>query len=140
MFGDDEGYWLLGDVFMRGWYNIHDHTTDGGRMGFVPFSGSSKTAPEEKTSDPTTSGPEAGGSNVDLNAYDIFTICLTIVTAILSVVAWCLVGPGGSLASKQQGSLSVVHNGRPTLLSPGAHIVDMETASEGASLQLVFLH
>ena len=23
---DDGGYWLLGDVFMRGWYNIHDYT------------------------------------------------------------------------------------------------------------------
>ena len=37
----DDGYWLLGDAFMRSWYNIHDHTN--GRMGFVPFTGSNKT-------------------------------------------------------------------------------------------------
>ena len=33
--------WLLGDAFMRGWYNIHDHTNM--QMGFVPFKGSNKS-------------------------------------------------------------------------------------------------
>lgn len=44
-----DGYdeWILGDAFMRGWYNIHDHTNQ--RMGFVPFPGSTKTMPEERT-------------------------------------------------------------------------------------------
>ena len=36
--------WILGDAFMRGWYNIHDHGNL--RMGFVPFSGSVKSKPE----------------------------------------------------------------------------------------------
>jgi len=37
-------YWILGDVFMRGWYSIHDY--ENMRFGFVPFIGSSKTVPE----------------------------------------------------------------------------------------------
>ena len=41
---DDDDYWLLGDAFMRSWYNIHDHAN--GRMGFVPFIGSNKQKPE----------------------------------------------------------------------------------------------
>ena len=36
-------HWILGDAFMRGWYNIHDHENK--RMGFVPFIGSTKSAP-----------------------------------------------------------------------------------------------
>lgn len=40
-------YWILGDAFMRGWYNIHDHTNK--RMGFVPFTGSAKTKPVKST-------------------------------------------------------------------------------------------
>ena len=44
-------YWILGDAFMRGWYNIHDHTNK--RMGFVPFSGSAKSDPIVATSIPT---------------------------------------------------------------------------------------
>ena len=40
-----DGYdkWILGDAFMRGWYNIHDH--ENLRMGFVPFTGSRKSIP-----------------------------------------------------------------------------------------------
>ena len=44
LFGTDYGahnYWLLGDAFMRSWYNIHDHANN--RMGFVPFIGSNKS-------------------------------------------------------------------------------------------------
>ena len=44
-------YWILGDAFMRGWYTIHDHTNM--RMGFVPYTGSSKGVPIEATSIPT---------------------------------------------------------------------------------------
>ena len=47
----DSGYWLLGDAFMRGWYNIHDH--ENSRMGFVPFAGSSKPPAELAASKPT---------------------------------------------------------------------------------------
>ena len=38
----DEYEWILGDAFMRGWYNIHDH--DYARMGFAPYVGSHKPA------------------------------------------------------------------------------------------------
>ena len=43
-------YWILGDAFMRGWYNIHNHANN--RMGFVPFVGSTKTKPIFATSYP----------------------------------------------------------------------------------------
>ena len=44
-----EGYdeWILGDTFMRGWYNIHDHANQ--RMGFIPFPDSDKVTPEPRT-------------------------------------------------------------------------------------------
>ena len=43
MFSDYDNMWILGDAFLRGWYSIHDHTNN--RMGFVPYSGSSKSKP-----------------------------------------------------------------------------------------------
>ena len=58
--GFDE--WILGDAFMRGWYNIHDH--DNLRMGFVPFSGSAKSAAEAKTTTPSGSLPDVVLTNV----------------------------------------------------------------------------
>ena len=58
LLADDSGYWLLGDVFMRGWYNIHDYTNN--RMGFVPYQGSTKSKAEAKTSDPAIADPPAG--------------------------------------------------------------------------------
>ena len=58
LLADDSGYWLLGDVFMRGWYNIHDYTNN--RMGFVPYQGSTKSKAEAKTSDPAIIDPPAG--------------------------------------------------------------------------------
>lgn len=51
--GFDE--WILGDVFMRGWYNIHD--ADNKRMGFVPFTGSSKSAAVVSSTTPSASMP-----------------------------------------------------------------------------------
>lgn len=54
--GMDVDYWILGDAFMRGWYNIHDHEHN--RMGFVPFTGSSKSLPEHATSTPTAKLPD----------------------------------------------------------------------------------
>ena len=36
-------YWILGDVFMRGWYSIHDYGNM--KMGFAPFINSSKNVP-----------------------------------------------------------------------------------------------
>lgn len=59
-----EGFneWILGDAFMRGWYNIHDHANL--RMGFVPFTGSSKSAPITATTTPTGSIPDVTLTNV----------------------------------------------------------------------------
>ena len=39
----DITYWLMGDVFMRGWYSVHD--LDQKRIGFVPYKGSNKSVP-----------------------------------------------------------------------------------------------
>lgn len=36
-------YWILGDVFLRGWYSIHD--LDNMKMGFVPHATSVKAVP-----------------------------------------------------------------------------------------------
>ena len=45
-------YWILGDAFMRGWYNIHDHTNE--RFGFIPFPDSPKTTPTAVSEEPNT--------------------------------------------------------------------------------------
>ena len=42
--GGFDDYWILGDTFMRGWYNIHDY--DNSRIGFAPFPASEKSKPE----------------------------------------------------------------------------------------------
>ena len=39
--------WILGDVFMRGWYHIHDFENK--RQGFVPTKLTSKRAPYKET-------------------------------------------------------------------------------------------
>ena len=55
-FSTYESEWILGDAFMRGWYNIHDH--DNLRMGFYSINTAEKTAPEAQTSTPTTALPD----------------------------------------------------------------------------------
>ena len=64
---DSIDYWILGDAFMRGWYNIHDHTNK--RMGFVPFASSTKAVPVEATSIPSTPLPTV---DVESTAFDLF--------------------------------------------------------------------
>ena len=87
--GGDDGYWLLGDAFMRSWYNIHDHAN--GRMGFVPFAGSPKSKAQLATETPTQPAP---GDTVvvpnssALNAYDIVTISSACVIFLGSCIAW----------------------------------------------------
>ena len=53
--GRSMDYWILGDVFVRGWYNIHDH--DRNRMGFVPHIGSTKVVPEAMGAEPEADFP-----------------------------------------------------------------------------------
>ena len=48
---DRNDEWILGDAFMRGWYNIHDH--DKNRFGFVPYRGSQKKPAQIATRAPT---------------------------------------------------------------------------------------
>lgn len=45
---DDFDSWILGDVFLRNWYSIHE--LDNKQLGFVPFKGSNKSAPIQSTS------------------------------------------------------------------------------------------
>lgn len=48
-------YWLLGDVFLRGYYSIHhnvDHTA--AQIGFAPHATSTKGKVEENATLPTT--------------------------------------------------------------------------------------
>lgn len=62
--------WILGDAFMRGWYNIHDK--DNLRMGFVPFTGSSKSVPVASSSTPSAVLPTVVVNNIsDLKIFGL---------------------------------------------------------------------
>ena len=77
---------------MRGWYNIHDHGNL--RMGFVPFSGSTKSVPTQSLTAPTTPLPL-----VDVNLDDLYfgmsletflVVCLVIILLLAMVTICCL--------------------------------------------------
>ena len=83
---DSIDYWILGDAFMRGWYNIHDHTNL--QMGFVPFGSSTKSIPTVATSIPTTPLPTTEDPAYTFNLFgmDPYSF-LVIVTAAVVVTA-----------------------------------------------------
>ena len=84
--------WILGDAFMRGWYNIHDHTNN--RMGFVPFSGSTKVKPTLATSTPTTALPLVGiETDITLFGLDAATFLAIVFIAGIgtAIVVGCTV-------------------------------------------------
>ena len=96
---DNLSYWILGDAFMRGWYNIHDHGNL--RMGFVPFTGSVKTKPTQSLVAPTTPLPL-----VDVNLDDLYfgmsletflVVCLVILL-LIAMVTICLLACLGIIA------------------------------------------
>ena len=51
----DGDYWILGDVFMRGYYNIHDHTNK--QIGFYSIDESKKPVPSKVVRRPTETIP-----------------------------------------------------------------------------------
>jgi len=79
--------WILGDAFMRGWYNIHDH--DNWRMGFVPFVGSSKSAPETATSTPSATIPDITLVNVGTLIFGLDSVTFYILLAVFLLAAGC---------------------------------------------------
>lgn len=92
--GDDEG-WMLGDVFLRGFYATHDMDTK--MMGFAPSSGSKKnmlvsgTAPDEEL--------ESGRSRW------FWIIVFTLVTLLVLGLLYAFV-LSGSYVPKPPGVLS----------------------------------
>ena len=67
---DDSDMWILGDVFLRGFYSIHDHTNN--RMGFVPYVGSSKSKPQYTDSTPEIPDPFPGCDDTNDGATDSY--------------------------------------------------------------------
>ena len=94
--GFDE--WILGDAFMRGWYNIHDHANL--RMGFVPFTGSSKSAAITATTTPTGSIPDVTLTNVgtlilgldSTTFWILFTVFFLATLCCTCTVVYCFFG------------------------------------------------
>lgn len=74
---------------MRGWYNIHDH--DNLRMGFVPFTGSSKSVPETATSTPTGSLPDVELKGVGYLIFGIPANTFFLLVGILVLIVVALV-------------------------------------------------
>ena len=100
--GFDE--WILGDAFMRGWYNIHDHANT--RIGFVPFTGSGKAAPEAVGTTPTETIPGVTLTNIGSLLFGIpastFWILFTLFFTLTCCVACCAVYFVSVLSSKTQ--------------------------------------
>ena len=88
-------YWILGDAFMRGWYNIHD--LDNMRMGFVPFASSNKVVPTQATSIPTTYLPNVSPPEdttifgLDLETFMLIVLVVVITTfcTLIVVIVFC---------------------------------------------------
>ena len=91
---DKDAYeWLLGDAFMRGWYNIHDHENK--RMGFVPYVDSHKSAAILADTTPSTSVPDDYSFNTTwgifgFNGFYVVGILLTIFGGIAYCVLKCM--------------------------------------------------
>ena len=115
--GMDLDHWILGDAFMRGWYNIHDH--ENLRMGFVPHVGSSKSAPVQKTNDPATPLPveetwtSGNGEVFGLTTEQFLTaasIAIVLSAVVILAVLFCYrmflsqVSKGSSSQKKQVSS------------------------------------
>ena len=86
--------WILGDVFMRGWYNIHDATNK--RMGFVPFINSSKTAPVTANTTPSAIMPiisiDADSTILGIDTTVFLTtigIVAVLSCAVIFIVIYC---------------------------------------------------
>ena len=78
---ENADHWILGDAFMRGWYNIHDHENK--RMGFVPFLGSNKSAPI-----PAESAPVPYCNDVEDEADDeVWTVEVNGILLVTAAVA-----------------------------------------------------
>lgn len=77
----DIDYWILGDSFLRGWYSIHDY--DQTRVGFVPYKGSEKTAPEKAKSVPNVMLPIPKDNSFFLGLtgieFSILVGCLAVI-------------------------------------------------------------
>ena len=92
----DIDYWILGDAFMRGWYNIHDHTNL--KMGFVPFADSAKEVPVLADSVPTTllpnvEAPSTGWYLFGMDAGTFLVVAALVViitgTVVIIVIFFC---------------------------------------------------
>lgn len=82
-------YWILGSVFMRNLYSIHDY--DNKRMGFVPFTGSVKKAATLATTVPTANLPDVA---LLINETRIFGLTVTefvVLVVLLSVMIAAIV-------------------------------------------------
>jgi len=78
---ENADHWILGDAFMRGWYNIHDHENK--RMGFVPFLGSNKSAPIPGQ----TPVPNDRDDDKDVDDDEVWTVNdVLLVTAAVAAV------------------------------------------------------
>ena len=94
----DTDEWILGDVFMRGWYNIHDH--ENLRFGFVPFKGSTREPAQRATVTPSEKF-DGGVDDLIADGRVVYSHGLStgvIVAIVLSVVG--VVGAGVVLALK----------------------------------------
>jgi len=87
---EDTEEWILGDAFMRGYYNIHDH--DNLRMGFVPFSGSSKSVPESASSTPSGSLSDVTLDNVGRLIFGLMPGTFFLLLAIVLIPTLCCCG------------------------------------------------
>ena len=91
-----ESEWILGDAFMRGWYNIHDHTN--AKIGFHTLDASVKSKPTESTSTPTETLPYVEVNTTFLIfGIDAVTFLITVSLAVIItgvvviVVIFCFV-------------------------------------------------
>ena len=103
-------FWILGDAFMRGWYNIHDH--ENMRMGFVPHATAVKTKPEVMTTAPTEPFPLVKDPNLEFDYFGLsaeqFALAVFVASALclVTVVAYFVFCAKVIAASDRKGNKS----------------------------------
>ena len=96
--GNSDDFWLLGDVFMRGFYSVHDMGNQ--KIGFVPHSNSDKRKAEPEAFDSIRNEALGTGSN----NWVLYAVLAFVVFVVGAVYEYMRVSSGGQVKQLKKGT------------------------------------